>query len=78
MCKPTFEEARASRRQDLTFLATRRAKEKAQRIGMSSWMETIEEFMTNAEKAEIKALWATMPGSTCWNDAMLRWMQIPD
>lgn len=73
-CKPTFSEAMATRRRDLKFLATIRAKEKAQKIGMCSWMECIDEFMTDADKAEVEALWLTMSGSTCWNDAMLRWM----
>ncbi len=72
--KPTFEEVAAIHRRDLKFLATNRAQEMAKQIGMSSWMECISEFMTDADKAEVKALWATMPGHTCWNDAMLRWM----
>ncbi len=77
MCdKPTFDEVMMAHRRDLKVLATFRAKEKAQKLGMCSWMETIEEFMTAGDKAEVKALWDTMPGSTCWNDAMLRWMRI--
>lgn len=40
-----------------------------------AWYAQSRKVLTDAEKAEVKALWDTMSGSSCWNDAFLRWMK---
>ena len=54
-----------------------RAKETAKRIGVSSWSDQIDKVITPEERKEVKALWDTMPGTTCFADAFLRWLNTP-
>lgn len=50
------------------------AKEAAEIVGASAWYEQATHVLTENEKSAVNDLWDTMPGSSCWNDAFLKWM----
>jgi hypothetical protein len=63
-------------RQSLKLAANEVAKERAKKIGAAAWYECIDKVMTDEDKSQVSALWATMPGHTCWTDAMFRWIDM--
>jgi len=64
-----------NRKQTIKEECARIAVEVAKRIGCAAWYEQADKVLTAEEKAEVCALWDVMPGSSCWNDAFLAWMQ---
>jgi hypothetical protein len=48
------------------------AKERAKVIGAAAWYECLDKVLTPAELVQIRELWDTMPGSSCWTDAALK------
>ncbi len=66
--------AEMTRRQDIRLTCDILARAAAQRIGASAWYDHGKDVLTPAEQAEVRALWDSMPGSTCWMDAFLDWM----
>lgn len=51
------------------------ARRVARLVGMAAWYDQSDAVLTDAEKAEVRALWDTMPGHTCYNQAFLRWIR---
>lgn len=45
-----------------------------QRATVGPWSDQLDKVMTPDERHEIKQLWATMPGHTCFVDALFRVM----
>ncbi len=43
-------------------------------VGLAAWYDRADRVLTPAEGEQVRRLWDTMPGYTCWNDAFLRWM----
>ncbi len=43
-----------------------------ERAGWLPWSEMLKYILTNDENAEVMRKWDTMPGNTCFVDALLR------
>ncbi len=64
-----------TRREEIRELCDARAVEVAQIIGASAWYDHARGILTPEEDDEVMALWHSMPGSTCYTDAFLSWME---
>jgi hypothetical protein len=47
-------------------------------IGMAAWYDGAESVLTDDERAEVRAVWDTMPGNATWNSAFFAWMKLAD
>lgn len=63
-----------TRKEEIRNLCNAEAVKVAQKVGAAAWYEQADKFLTDEEKGEIKAIWETMPGNSCWNDAFRKWM----
>ena len=64
-----------TRKDEIRQLCEQEAVKAAKIVGMATWYEQGEKVLTLAEKREISTLWDTMPGTSSWNDAFLRWIK---
>ena len=62
-------------KQTIRQLCEASAEKTAKIIGMCAWYDEADKILTVREQHEVRKLWNTMPGHTCWNDAFLRWMK---
>jgi hypothetical protein len=49
--------------------------ERVKLIGASAWFECASKVLTEEENQQVRVLWDTMPGNTCWMDAFFEWMK---
>ncbi len=71
----TAHEARQNYKAALKEAADAIAQSKLKALGMRSWHDEIEKLLSDEDKTEVRAIWDTMRGESCWMDALLCWMK---
>ena len=66
--------ARRRRYKQLKAQAEHAAIVTAAKIGSCAWYDKIDTFMTPDEREEVRQLWHTINGGSCWFDAMVAWL----